>query len=51
MPRVHFGRAREIVRPFCRAHGLAYAEMGVFASYGLVLSELRRVSQAAAEWE
>jgi fatty acid desaturase len=51
MPRVHFGRARAIVKPFCLAHGLAYVEMDAFASYRLVVSELRRVSRkAAAEW-
>jgi fatty acid desaturase len=44
MPRVHFGRARAIVKPFCEQNGLAYCEMGAFASYRLVVSELRRVS-------
>ena len=48
MPRVHFGRARAIVMPFCLAHGLPYQEMGAFASYRLVLSELRRVGRSAA---
>jgi fatty acid desaturase len=52
MPRVHFGQARAIVKPFCRERGLPYAEMGVIASYRLVLSELRRVGRiAAAEWD
>jgi fatty acid desaturase len=45
MPRVHLGRARAIVKPFCLDRGLAYQEMGAFASYGLVLAELRRVSR------
>jgi fatty acid desaturase len=48
MPRIHFGRARALVKPFCLQHGLTYQEMGAFASYGRVLSELRRVSRAAA---
>jgi fatty acid desaturase len=47
MPRVHFGRARAIVQPFCQAYGLPYDEMGALASYALVLSELRRVGKAA----
>jgi fatty acid desaturase len=49
MPRAHFRRARAIVQPFCGARGLPYQEMGVFASYRLVLSELRRVGATAAE--
>ena len=48
MPRVHFGEARVLVKPFCAAHGLAYTEMGALASYRLVLAELRRVARAAA---
>ncbi len=52
MPRVHFGRARAVVRPFCLARGLPYQEMGAFASYRLVVSELRRVSRKAARaWD
>ena len=46
MPRSHFGQARALVRPFCREVGLPYQEMGVWQSYGLVLSELRRVGRA-----
>jgi fatty acid desaturase len=45
MPRVHFGRARGIVKPFCLTHGLLYQEMGAFASYRVVIAELRRVSR------
>jgi len=48
MPRVHFARARALVKSFCLEHGLPYEEMGVFESYGLVLRELRRVGRAAA---
>ena len=48
MPRVNFLQARAIVKPFCQAHGLAYHEMGAFASYRLVVSELRRVGRVAA---
>jgi len=51
MPRVHFGRARALVKPFCLARGLPYQEMGAFASYRLVVSELQRVSRKATdEW-
>jgi fatty acid desaturase len=48
MPRVNFSRARRLVIPFCAAHGLHYEEMGAFASYRLVVAELRRVGRAAA---
>jgi fatty acid desaturase len=48
MPRVNFSRARRLVMPFCLAHGLHYEEMGAFASYRLVLAELRRVARAAS---
>jgi fatty acid desaturase len=51
MPRVHFGRARSVVKPFCLAHGLPYEEMSALASYRLVIAELRRVGRkAATEW-
>jgi fatty acid desaturase len=45
MPRVHLARARALVKPFCAAHGLTYDEMGAFASYQLVLHEVRRVGR------
>jgi fatty acid desaturase len=48
MPRVHFGHARALVRPFCARQGLVYTEMGAFASYRLVIAELRRVARTAA---
>jgi fatty acid desaturase len=48
MPRNRFGAARELVKPYCAAHGLAYLEMGAFASYRLVVAELRRVGRAAS---
>ena len=47
MPRVNFSRARQLVKPFCIEHGLGYAEMGAFASYAMVISELRRVGRTA----
>jgi len=48
MPRVNFSRARRLVMPACAAHGLPYTELGAFASYRLVLAELRRVARAAS---
>jgi fatty acid desaturase len=48
MPRVHFRRARAIVRPFCERAGLGYREVGVWRTWGLVLLELRRVGRAAS---
>jgi fatty acid desaturase len=48
MPRVRFSRARTMVKPFCTANGLPYTEMGAFASYQLVIAELRRVGRTAA---
>jgi fatty acid desaturase len=47
MPRANLARARAIVRPFCRAHGLDYDEAGLLTSYRRVLSELARVGRAA----
>ena len=48
MPRVNFKRARQLVMPFCATQGLHYEEMGAFASYRLVVAELRRVARAAS---
>ncbi len=48
MPRVHFGAARALVKPFCTAQGLPYTEMGAVESYRLVIAELRRVGRTAA---
>jgi fatty acid desaturase len=49
MPRVHFRRARAIVKRHCAKRDLPYREMGAFASYRLVLAELQRVSRTAAD--
>ncbi len=48
MPRVNFGRARALVKPFCLAQGLAYEELSPAASYHAVWAELDRVGRAAA---
>src|SRR5206468_11491248 len=47
MPRAHYRRARDFIKPFCRAQGLDYEEQDPLASYRLVLAELRRVGGAA----
>jgi fatty acid desaturase len=43
MPRVHLGRARSMVKPFCLAQGLDYEEVDPLTSYKQVLAELHRV--------
>lgn len=48
MPRAHYRRARDVIKPFCRTHGLDYEEQDPLASYRMVLAELRRVGSAAA---
>src|SRR5450755_4235316 len=48
MPRVHFSAARKLVMPFCAAHGLPYTEMGAWASYRLVIAEVRRVARVTS---
>jgi fatty acid desaturase len=48
MPRVHFGRARALIRPFCVRQDLGYVELSAAASYALVLAELRRVGHATS---
>ena len=37
MPRIHFKRARAIIRPFCLEHGLEYEVLDPLASYRLIL--------------
>jgi fatty acid desaturase len=43
MPRVNLSRTREIVRPFCAAWGLEYTEVGLLASYRMVVAALSGV--------
>jgi fatty acid desaturase len=45
MPRVHFKRARNIVKPFCAAHGLHYEEVDPVTSYRMVYTAYRRLRQ------
>ena len=44
MPRNRLGRARPIVREFCRERGIPYHETGVFRSYAEILGHLHRVT-------
>ncbi len=48
MPRVHFKRARSIVKPFCAAHGLPYEEVDPLTSYRMIYAEYRRLRRALA---
>lgn len=48
MPRVHFKRARSIVKPFCTVHGLPYEEVDPVTSYRIVYTEYRRLKHALA---
>lgn len=48
MPRVHFKRARNIVKPFCTVHGLSYEEVDPFTSYRIVYTEYQRLKQVLA---
>jgi fatty acid desaturase len=43
MPRPNLRRAQPIVRDYCRAKGIDYAECGVFRSYATVLAHLHAV--------
>jgi fatty acid desaturase len=49
MPRVNLGRAREIIRPFCAAHGLEYTEEDPITSYRMTFAELDRCGRAASK--
>lgn len=43
MPRPNLARAREIVIDFCKEKNVPYVEMGLFESYGKVISYLNKV--------
>jgi fatty acid desaturase len=49
MPRPNLRRAREVVRPYCAAHGVPYAEVGPLAAYAIVIRHLNRVGLRARE--
>ena len=48
MPSRNLRRCRPIVREFCAAHGVSYAETGLLASYGWALRYLRSVQPERA---
>jgi fatty acid desaturase len=48
MPSRHLSRCRPIVKDFCAAHGVAYCEIGLTASYIQVLGYLRHVHPDSA---
>jgi fatty acid desaturase len=43
MPRPTLRQVRPIVREYCAAHGIAYTEVGLFASYRIVVDYLNNV--------
>jgi fatty acid desaturase len=45
MPRPNLRRAQPIIRRHCRAHGIAYSEATLLASYGMALRHLHQVGQ------
>ncbi len=46
MPRNKLGRARPIVKEFCRQRGITYYETGAFRSYREILSHMHEVAAA-----
>jgi fatty acid desaturase len=48
MPRPNLRHAQAPIRAFCEAHGIAYAQTGLLASYGLVLRHLDVVGSTPA---
>ena len=48
MPRANLRRSRELVRPFCAEHLIAYAEQSPWRAYGEVLHHLRVAGIGAA---
>ena len=49
MPRPQLAKARVLVREHCEANDLPYTEMGLFRSYGAVISYLNQVGLAARD--
>jgi fatty acid desaturase len=47
MPRPHLRKAQVIAKEYCRTHGIAYTETGLFESYGIVTRYMNRVGLAA----
>jgi fatty acid desaturase len=49
MPRPTLRRVQPIVRDYCQLHGIAYAEVGLFTSYGIVVDYLNNVGLKARD--
>ena len=49
MPRPNLKRVQPIVRAYCARHEVSYAEVGLFASYGIVVGYLNNVGLRARE--
>ncbi|MFB8189492.1 fatty acid desaturase family protein [Microbacterium sp. NPDC055988] len=43
MPHPHLRRAAPLIADYCRAHGVAYTQVGLFASYAIVVRYINRV--------
>ncbi|HET6741179.1 MAG TPA: acyl-CoA desaturase [Kribbella sp.] len=49
MPRPTLRKVRPIVREYCELHGIAYAEVGLFTSYRIVIDYLNNVGLQARD--
>jgi fatty acid desaturase len=49
MPRPNLKRVQPIVRAYCARHEVSYAEVGLLASYGIVVDYLNNVGLRARE--
>jgi len=49
MPRPNLKRVQPIVRAYCAQHEVSYTEVGIFASYGIVVDYLNNVGLRARE--
>ncbi|MDX2970696.1 acyl-CoA desaturase [Kribbella solani] len=49
MPRPTLRRVQPIVREYCELHGVKYTEVGLFTSYGIVVTHLNEVGLGARD--
>jgi len=49
MPRPNLKKAQPLVRAYCAEHGVAYSEVGLFTSYGIVVRYLNDVGLRARD--
>ena len=47
MPRPNLKRVQPLIRDYCAEHGAPYTEVGLFESYGIVVSYLNNVGLQA----